>query len=395
MMDALVLSYARTGWARSVTGGFNATHPVSLAAATITAAVERSGVDTREIGDSIIGCANPEGAAGNNLGRVAALRAGLGVETPGMTVNRFCASGLQALAIGAQRIMTGELEAVVAGGAESISLVQRYMNARTVLDPRLLEQEPDIYMGMLDTAEVVAQRYDISRERQDAYAEESQRRTARAVAAGLLTEEIVDVDVEFLEVAQRGSPELVRRSGSVAQDECPRPGTTLEGLAALAPVRGAQGSVTAGNATPFADGAAAMVVGTKEVADRAGAEALGRVVGFAVAGCRPDEMGVGPVPAVRSLLQRHGLSVGDIDLWELNEAYASQVLYCRDELAIPEDLMNVNGGSLALGHPYGATGIRMAGHALLEARRRGVRRVVATMCIGGGQGAAMLLETVG
>lgn len=391
MTDAMILSYARTAWARSVTGGFNLAHPVSFAADPVRAAVERSGVSPEEIADSVIGCANPEGATAHNLGRMVALSSGLGVETPGMTVSRFCASGLNALAISAQRVMTGECDVLLAGGVESISLVQRFMNTRNGFDPRLLRDEPDLYMSMLDTAETVATRYGISREQQDEYSYQSQSRTAKALSDGLFAQEIIPLSVEALELGPKPT-QFTKDQRVVDADECPRPETTLDGLSALKSVTGPNGTITAGNATPFADGAAAMIVGTREKAVEHNADALGRVVGFAVAGVRPDEMGIGPIPAVRQLLGRHNLTVQDIDLWELNEAYASQVLYCQQELGIPYELLNVNGGSIALGHPYGATGIRMAGHALLEARRRQVRRVVVTMCVGGGQGAAMLLE---
>lgn len=389
MRSAVIVDSVRTAQTRSWKGAFNLTHPVTLAGAVVAAVVERTGIDPAEVEDVIMGCANPEGAQGGNIGRLAALRAGLPVEVPGVTVNRFCASGLQAIATAAQRIVADESDVLLAGGAESISLVQDDMNQHLARDGRLLERVPSIALSMLETAEIVAARYGVAREDQDAYGVRSHHRAAAAAVAGTFAEEIIPVRTRMGSLDVEGRPITVETT--VDADEGIRPDARLETTAALrAQLPG--GSVTAGNASGFADGAAAALVMDEQLAERRGFQPLGRFVNFAVSGCAPDEMGIGPVPAVRRLLERTSLAVDDIDLWELNEAFASQVLYCRDAIGIPDDLLNVNGGAIAIGHPYGSSGARLVGHALREGRRRGARRVVVTMCIGGGQGAAALLE---
>lgn len=392
MPDAYIVSTARTAMGRSWKGGFNMTHSAALGAAVIEAAIERAAVAPDEVEDVVLGCANQEGANGNNIARVSALRAGLPTSVPGQSINRFCASGLQSIASAAQRIIAGECDVVVAGGVESISLVQDHMNTFMSRDPWLEEHVPAIYWPMLRTAEFVAERYGVTRERQDEYGARSQQRAARARAAGIFDEEIIPVDTVMArhDPAGEGFETVAVR---VSADETIRDDTTYEGVSKIRPaLRG--GTVSAGSASPFSDGASACVVMSEREVNRRGLQPLGRFVGFAVAGVDPEEMGIGPVRAVPKLLDRVGLGVDDIDLWELNEAFASQVLYCRDTLGIPDDLLNVNGGAIALGHPYGCSGARMVGHGLLEARRRGVSRVVVTMCVGGGQGAAGLFEAL-
>ncbi|APG48319.1 acetyl-CoA C-acyltransferase [Phaeobacter porticola] len=389
MKQAVIVSAARTGLAKSFRGSFNQTHGATLGGHVVAAAVERAGLEGGAIEDCIIGCGFPEGATGHNIGRQIALRAGLPQTVAGMTVNRFCASGLQTIALAAQQITAEGAGPMVAGGVESISMVQP--NVMQIQDPWLQEYKPDVYMAMIDTADVVADRYGIRRDAQDAYGLRSQQRIAAAQAAGVFDDEIVPLKA-VMAIKDKETGEISTREVIVDRDECNRPQTTLDGLAGLEPVRGAGRYVTAGNASQLSDGAAAVVMMEASEASRRGLEPLGAFRGFCVAGCAPDEMGIGPIYAVARLLERHGLSVADIDLWELNEAFASQALYCRDQLGIADDICNVNGGSIAIGHPFGMTGTRMVGHLLREGRRRGAKLGVATMCIGGGMGAAGLFE---
>ncbi|OJA44564.1 acetyl-CoA acetyltransferase [Burkholderia ubonensis] len=392
MTEAVIVSTARTPLAKSWRGAFNMTHGATLGGHVVAAALERTGLDPARVEDVIMGCANPEGATGANIARQIALRAGLPVSVPGMTVNRFCSSGLQTIALAAQRIIGGEGDVYVAGGVESISCVQNEMNRHMVHEGWLLEHKPEIYWNMLQTAENVAKRYGISKERQDEYGVQSQLRAAAAQAAGRFDAEIVPITVRA-GIADKATGRLFTKEVTVSADEGIRPDTTLDGVSKIrSAVPG--GVITAGNASQFSDGASACVVMSADVAQKEGLRPLGVFRGFAVAGCEPDEMGIGPVFAVPKLLKQAGLKVEDIGLWELNEAFAVQVLYCRDTLGIPEDRLNVNGGAIAVGHPYGVSGARLTGHALIEGKRRGVKYAVVTMCIGGGQGAAGLFEIV-
>ncbi len=391
MRQALIVSAARTPIGRAYKGAFNNIESPSLASHAIRHAVERSGISPDQIDDCIFGAAMQQGCQSMNLGRMAAMAAGLPASVSGMTIDRQCASGLMAIATGAKQILVDGADALVAGGCESISMTQNeHMNMHRLVDPMAIAASPNIYMPMLDTAEVVAARYGISRDAQDAYSLESQMRTARAQAEGVFNEEIVPVTATK-SVVDRETGETRFEELTLSSDEGNRPSTTLDGLSGLRAVRDG-GSITAGNASQLSDGAAAVVIADASFAEKQNLEPLGAYMGMAVAGCEPDEMGIGPVFAVPKLLKRFGLRMDDIGLWELNEAFAVQVIYCRDTLGIPNERLNVNGGAIAIGHPYGMSGARMVMHALMEGRRRGVKYVVVTMCVGGGMGAAGLFE---
>ena len=391
MREAAIISTARTGLAKAVRGGFNKTHGITMGGQTVKHVIDRAGIDASEVEDVIFGCGQPEGATGHNIGRNVAISGGCPVTVPGTTINRFCSSGLQSIAVAAQRIIVDGIKVAIGGGVESISLTQQNLNMKHLIEPELQKICPALWMPMINTADIVADRYGISREKQDEYSLQSQQRTAAAQTEGKFNDEIIAVSTK-MDVINKETKEVSIEDVTVDKDECNRPQTTLESLASLMPVMGPDKYITAGNASQLSDGASSCLLMDFKEAEKKNIEPMGIFRGLAVAACEPDEMGIGPVFAVPKLLEQHNLKVNDIDIWELNEAFAVQVLYCRDKLGIDNEKLNVNGGSISIGHPYGMTGSRMTGHILIEGKRRNAKYGVVTMCVGGGMGAAGLFE---
>ena len=391
MREAAIISTARTGLAKAIRGGFNKTHGITMGGHTVKHAIAKAGIEAGEVEYIIFGCGQPEAATGHNIGRNVAIAGGCPVTVPGTTINRFCSSGLQSIAVAAQRIIVDGVKVTIGGGVESISMTQTNMNMKHLVEPELQKVCPALWMPMINTADIVAERYNVSREAQDEYSLQSQQRTAAAQEAGKFSDEIVALQTK-MNVMNKETKEVTEQEVTVDKDECNRPTTTLENLAALNPINGPDKFITAGNASQLSDGASSCVLMDLKEAEKRNIEPMGIFRGLAIGGCEPDEMGIGPVIAVPKLLKQHNLTVDDIDLWELNEAFASQVIYSRDQLGIDNEKLNVNGGSISIGHPYGMTGSRMTGHLLIEGKRRGAKYGVVTMCVGGGMGAAGLFE---
>ena len=391
MREAAIISTARTGLAKAIRGGFNKTHGITMGGHTVKHAIAKAGIEAGEVEDIIFGCGQPEAATGHNIGRNVAIAGGCPVTVPGTTINRFCSSGLQSIAVAAQRIIVDGVKVTIGGGVESISMTQTNMNMKHLVEPELQKVCPALWMPMINTADIVAERYNVSREAQDEYSLQSQQRTAAAQEAGKFSDEIFALQTK-MNVMNKETKEVTEQEVTVDKDECNRPSTTLENLAAINPINGPDKFITAGNASQLSDGASSCVLMDLKEAEKRNIEPMGIFRGLAIGGCEPDEMGIGPVIAVPKLLKQHNLTVDDIDLWELNEAFASQVIYSRDQLGIDNEKLNVNGGSISIGHPYGMTGSRMTGHLLIEGKRRGAKYGVVTMCVGGGMGAAGLFE---